>query len=157
MCTSILLSTHTTTITMGRAAKLKRRRKQLKQQHQQQQLTEIELSDNSDEQHLTESAPEIDPQILHLIDCLVEDWSTVPHFAEDFTFNEAEQIAAEALYLFMDASVQNRTEDFSLERQLSTRFTINLSFCLKPLSVKTLIADNLDQKIFELTTKFRLQ
>ncbi len=155
MGTYLSLPTHLQLFAMGRAAKLKQRRKQLKQQRQQQQLTEI--TDNSDEQHLTESEPEVDPQILHLINCLLKDWSTVPHFAEDFTFNEAEQIAAEALYLLIDASVQNRTEDLSVERQLSTRFTINLSFCLKPLSVKTLIADNLDQKIFELTTKFRLQ
>ncbi len=154
MGTSIL-STHTTTITMGRAAKLKRRRKQLQQQRQPQQLTEI--TDNSDEQHLIESEPEIDPQILHLINCLLEDWSTVPHWGEDFTFHEAEQIAAKALYLLMEASIQNRTEDLSLEWQLSTRFTIDLSFCLKPLSVKTLVTDNIDQKIFGLTTKFRLQ
>ncbi|MGK7947956.1 MAG: hypothetical protein AB4368_03895 [Xenococcaceae cyanobacterium] len=68
---------------MGRAAKLKRQRKQ-----KQQRLSSPPLTSNS-----PENSRELDQAFNRiasaLIDWLLEQWSTVPHFTLDFTVDEA--------------------------------------------------------------------
>ena len=141
---------------------LKRRRKQLQQQRQQKQLTEVELTDNSP-RHLTTSDPVVSPsdrkleqEFSAVIDWLLEQWSRVPQLVEDFTFEQARQLANEALHLLLDTIAQKPHREVSVEWKLSARFTILLFFKPHPPSIDTLVLDTIDKQVFDLTGKFIL-
>ena len=129
---------------MGRAAKLRQQRKQ-----KQQRLSSPPLTSNS-----PENSRELDQAFNRiasaLIDWLLEQWSTVPHFTLDFTVDEAKRIANEALALLLKDVEKKPGQNVSIEWAISDRFTIHIFFNLQLLSIDTLVVDNIDKKIFDL-------
>lgn len=145
---TFILSTHTSTLTMGRAAKLKRQRKRQRLSSPPLLSTTRELVRGAD--------PEIAQSASDLIDWLLEQWSTVPQLVEDFTYPQAQRLANEALYLFIDAVTQKKPPTLSMEFALSDRFTLLLFFEAQSLSIESKLLDHLDKTIFDFPDQFKL-
>ena len=133
---------------MGRAAKLKQRRKLQRLSSPALPTTPTEVVSPSD--------LEIAQSASDLIDWLLEQWSLIPQLVEDFTLEQARQLANEALYLLLDNVAQEPHRAVDVESKLSDRFTIHLFFKPQPPSIKTLVLDTIDKQAFELTGEFRL-
>ena len=81
MGTSIL-STHTTTIAMGRAAKLKQQRKLERLSSPPFPTTPTEV--------VSPSERDSEREVSDFIDWLLSQWATVPHLTKYFTFEQAQ-------------------------------------------------------------------
>ena len=186
MGTSIL-STHTTTITMGRAAKLKRQRQLERLSSPPLPTTPTEVSEPSDlefaqsssdlthfnpfsrvlnpfpkllfqsAQYYTPLDRQFNQLISNLIEWLLTEWSTIPSFYNSFTFDQAQAFAGQSLYLLLETWGGDFSENASVEYKISDRFTILLFFHSQSLSIETKIVDNFDQLIFVIPTQFKLK
>ena len=87
---------------------------------------------------------------------LLSQWSTIPHFTEDFTLSEAEQIANRALHFLLKKVTQHRPRNISVEYNLSDRFNLFLSLESQSFSIKTKVVDRLDKTTFDFPERFRL-
>ena len=175
MGTSILLSTHTTTITMGRAVKLKRQRK--RQQQQEQRLSSSPVSSSGvtnfnpflkvlnpfpnvlfqSDQYFSPADCQFNQLISNLIGWLLSEWSDVPPFYNSFTFDQAQAFAGQSLFLLLETWDGERSENTSVEYKINERFTILLFIDTQSLALKTKIVDNFDQIIFDIPGQFKLE
>lgn len=142
---------------MGRAVKLKRQRKRKQQQEQSFSSTQWSSTFIDPELGLD---PVEDRVVFPAIDWLADQWSTVPEFSDDFTLDEAKQIAERTLCLLFDAVTQTlarekKLRESSLEWQISDRFKIHLFFTPHPPSIDTLVLNTINKEAFDLSGNFR--
>lgn len=145
---TFILSTDTTTITMGRAAKLKQQRKLERLSSPPLPTTPTEVVSPSD--------PVFAPSSSEPIPWLLSQWSTIPHFTEDFTLSEAEYIAKEALQFLLKKVTQQRPRSISVEYNLNPRFNLFLSFESQSFSIKAKVVDRIDKTIFDEPERLRI-